>query len=171
MTLLLLTLLACDGPPPPPAHTERLVGATPEVPAPAGDGKVGGTIYVPVYSSVFIRDGNQTFDLSVTVSVRNADPERPIALRTLRFHDREGKLIHSYVDQIQMLGPLASAETLVAESDTRAGVGGSFVFEWEAPAGTADPVVEAVMIGASSQQGISFLSQGRVVRRTGAGTP
>lgn len=138
------------------------------VAAPAGPTGAGATVYVPVYSSIYIREGNQTFDLTVTLSVRNTDAKEPITIHGLRFYDRDGKLIHTYVETPMTVGPLASTETLVAESDTRAGVGGSFVVDWGAHAPVPDPVIEAVMIGSGNGQGISFLSPGRVTARHGA---
>ncbi len=169
MLLLALLSTGCSTPAPAP-QTEALVpAATPEPSTapglpPTAHGH-GATLYVPVYSSVYIAEGNQTFDLTVTLTIRNTSREHPISVVLADYYDTAGKPIHAYVEAPTELSPLASADIVVRESDTRAGVGGSFVVQWRAEADVSDPVVQAVMIGSGYQQGISFLSEGRVLER------
>ena len=66
-----------------------------------------------------------------------------------------------------MLGPLATAEFVVDESDRTGGAGASFLVEWVADGPVSAPVVEAVMISTAGQQGISFVTEGRVVEEVG----
>jgi hypothetical protein len=73
-------------------------------------------------------------------------------------------MIRSYVDESILLAPLASRSFIVAESDRTGGVGANFIVEWSALETVSDPVVEAVMISTASNQGISFVSRGIVVR-------
>lgn len=161
---LFLILSSCE-PPPPAARTTALVPASPlDQPAPP-HGK-GAVVYVPVYSSIYVAEGNQTFDLTVTLSVRNTDRDAPISVTSVRYYDTGGRVLHAYVDQPMQLAALASADTVVRESDTRAGVGGSFIVEWMAAEEVSEPVIEAIMIGSSFQQGISFVSAGHVLERT-----
>ncbi len=161
--IVALSLAACDAPTQAP-QTEALVPAETSAPAPGPHGH-GATLYVPVYSSVYIAEGNQTFDLTVTLTVRNTDRDHPISVVLADYHDTAGKRVHAYVSEPTQLGPLASADIVVRESDTRAGVGGAFVVAWRAAADVTDPVVQGVMIGSGYQQGISFLSEGRVIER------
>jgi hypothetical protein len=57
----------------------------------------------------------------------------------------------------------------VKESDTRGGVSASFLVEWVAEQSVSAPLVESVMIGTASTQGVSFTCPGRVIddRRRG----
>lgn len=55
------------------------------------------------------------------------------------------------------------------EDDSRGGAGANFLVDWGAEQPISEPVVEAVMIGTASQQGISFISPGRVVGRRALG--
>jgi hypothetical protein len=55
---------------------------------------------------------------------------------------------------------------VIPESDAAGGSGASCVVRWQAERPAAAPVVEAVMIGTRSSQGISFVSQGRVLEET-----
>jgi hypothetical protein len=52
----------------------------------------------------------------------------------------------------------------VEERDLRGGVGANFIVQWRSDQPVTPPVVEAIMISTSQQQGISFLSTGRVVQ-------
>lgn len=164
-TLILPLLLACSVSTTAP-QTEALV---PAAPAAASDGVPharGEVVYVPVYSSIYVAEGNQTFDLTVTLTVRNTDRDAPLTVRSVDYYDTAGALLHRYVEAPTSLAPLASADTVVRASDTRAGVGGSFVVEWSSAEDVSEPVIEAVMIGAGYQQGISFVSRGTVIERT-----
>jgi hypothetical protein len=169
---MLLLALACSTPPPAsPPQTSALVAASPVEPGETGAHGVGALVFVPAWSSVYVGDGNRTFDLTVTLAVRNTDLDTPITVTSVRYFDAGGKLLHAYVESPTTLAPLASAATVVRESDTRAGVGGSFLVEWSAATEVTDPVVEAVMIGSAYQQGISFVREGRVLERRPTPSP
>ena len=152
--LLLLTLVGA-----------RLSMAQPRpCPAEAGNEKSRGqTLYVPAYSDIPFIDETRRFQLAVTLSVRNTDAAQAIQIMSVRYFDAEGRFLHAYVEPLRRLGPLASTTFVVHEHDTRGGAGASFLVEWRAEVPVHAPVVEAIMIGTSSQQGISFLSPGRVL--------
>jgi hypothetical protein len=57
---------------------------------------------------------------------------------------------------------------IVPESESKGGVGAKFLVEWEANQAVVEPVLESVMIGTKLQQGISFVSIGRVIKGTPA---
>lgn len=120
-------------------------------------------VYVPVYSHVFFPDARRTINLTATLSVRNADPEHPVVVTSVRYHSSDGRLVRSYLHEPLQLAPLASTAYVVEEKDTSGGVGASFLVEWGADGAVAAPVVEAVMISAASAQGISFVTTGRPV--------
>lgn len=120
-------------------------------------------IYVPVYSSIYHGDGATPFNLAVTLSVRNTDQARPLTLHSVRYFDNQGTLLHDYVDTPGTLAPLASSDIVVRASDTRGGVGASFLVEWSG-ADISPPLVEGVMIGTASQQGLSFVTRGQPLR-------
>lgn len=123
----------------------------------------GQTIYVPVYSHVYTSSDARPFELAVTLSARNTDRERPIVVTSVRYHDRDGRLVRDYLKIPLRVAPLASMDFFVSESDTTGGFSASFLLEWVAEEQVSAPVVEAVMIGTASTQGISFTCPGRVV--------
>lgn len=123
----------------------------------------GQTIYVPVYSSVYIGDRERMFPLTATVSVRNSDPLNSIIVTSADYFDSQGKLLKKYlVDHLQ-LSPHASTHFVVKESDMSGGPGAGFIIKWQANGTVNAPIVESVMIGTLTQQGISFTSRGQVI--------
>lgn len=131
---------------------------------PLGDkAVVGQTIYVPAYSHIFTGNDARTFNLAVTLSVRNTDRDRPIVLSSVRYHDHDGRLVRDYLKQPLLLAPLASMDFFVKESDTSGGSSANFLVEWSAEHAVSAAIAEAAMIGTASTQGLSFICSGRVV--------
>lgn len=126
---------------------------------------VGQTVYVPVYSHIYYRDERRVIQLAVTLSVRNTDADRGIVLNEVRYFDSDGKPVRKYLSKPVVLGPMASRDFVVHETDTAGGAGASFIVEWTAAGSVTEPVIEAVMISTASAQGISLVSPGRVLRK------
>lgn len=123
----------------------------------------GQHVYVPAYSHIYHGSGH-TFLLAITLSVRNTSPSESIVIRLIRYHDSRGQLIREYAKGEIRLAPLATTEIFVKEEDSSGGSGASFLVEWVADrVAVSAPVVEAVMISTRSQQGLSFISPGRVI--------
>lgn len=123
----------------------------------------GQTIYVPVYSHVYIGDQERPFLLTTTLSMRNTDPVQSITIQSVAYYDSDGKLLRHYLDKPVTLGPLASRRYVVKESDASGGSGAKFIVRWSAVKPVTQPLCEGVMIGASGQQGISFITRGAVI--------
>jgi hypothetical protein len=144
---------------PPPDSSARFASA-------ANDPVVAsGSVYVPVYSHIYYRDEHRFVNLAITLSVRNTDADQSIAVRSVRYYDTAGKLVRTYVSEPARLGPMATREFIVEEEDSSGGSGANFVVDWSAAQAVSEPVVEAVMIGTSGAQGISFTSEGRTLER------
>ena len=126
----------------------------------------GGTIYVPVYSTLFLGVANRksTVDLAVTVSVRNVSASHPITLESVQYYDSVGKHLRDYLDRVSTLPPLGTVEFVVQRSDTTGGPGANFLVRWHADTAVDEPLVEAIMLGQSGNAGVSFSSRGRTVR-------
>lgn len=163
---LLIPLASCGGPPSAEVHAPGLrgrAGVAEVEPIEPARVKAGQTIYVPAYSTIFITDRAHAYNLAVTLSVRNTDRAHPIVLTAVSYRDQDGKLVRDYLTKPLRLAPLAGAEFFVPESDTTGGVSASFLVDWSSDSPASPPVVEAVMIGTAGTQGVSFLSQGRVI--------
>ena len=129
---------------------------------------VGQTVYVPAYSHIYGGNRERPFYLAVTLSIRNTDPNHSITIRTADYYDSAGNRIKTYLKTPTELGPMASMRILVKESDKAGGSGANFLVIWESKPKVTPPVIESVMIGTQTQQGISFTSRGRVIRERGA---
>lgn len=163
-TTLLATLLllgACDPSAPEnatvPAVPDSLVQAS--TPSRAAYGEV---IYVPAYSHIWHISAGRDFQLTVTLSIRNPNPWSPVTVNRVDYFDSQGDLAHVYLAQPRELDPLETLEFVIEETDERGGSGANFLVGWEGGVPMA-PLVEAVMIGTGSGQGLSFTSVGRPV--------
>ena len=125
--------------------------------------KDGQIVYVPIYSYIYMWDRNRRMDLTATLSIRNTDRQHPIILMAVDYHDVSGKLVRRYLDNPVELGTLAAAEFVVNQEDTSGGSSASFIVRWVATNPVTDPVIESIMINTSGNQGVSFVSTGRVI--------
>ncbi len=127
---------------------------------------IGQTIYVPIYSHIYYENRQKTFDLAATLSIRNTDLTSPMIVTAVRYYDTNGKLLRQYVEKPIQLEALASTDFVVDKNDTSGGSGANFIVEWVAKTEISEPIVEAVMIGSALQQGISWISPGKVIKQT-----
>jgi hypothetical protein len=130
-----------------------------------GSGVVRRTVYVPIYSSLYLgRDiKHDMVQLTSTLSVRNVSPRYPVVIEFVRYYDSHGRPVRDHLPKPAELAALASVEFVVGEADTTGGPGANFLVKWSGPSGVDDPLIEAVMVGRSANVGISFTSVGRVV--------
>ena len=113
--------------------------------------------YVPVYSHIYY-DGGRTYLLETTLSIRNVDPARPVYVGAVEYYDTNGKLSKKQVDRLIKLEPLQTIEFLVERHDVSGGSGANFIVEWHAATrDTHAPLIEAVMVGRSGTNAISFV--------------
>jgi hypothetical protein len=122
------------------------------------------TVYVPAYSHIHTHQKVRQA-LASTLVVHNADPEVEIEVLGVRYHDRDGKLVRAFLDDPVTLKPFQSSNYLTQISESAGGVGANYIVEWRAAEPAISPIIEAVMIGGSGTQGISFISPGRVILR------
>lgn len=120
----------------------------------------GQLVYVPAYGHTYHGSSNKPFHLTVTLSVHNTDPMRSITLEAADYYDMAGKLIQSFVTQPVFLAPLQTVEFVMPEKGPAADSGGNFLVRWRSEQPASPPLVETMMIGTASGQGISFTSRG-----------
>jgi hypothetical protein len=130
---------------------------------------LGGQVYVPIYSHIYFRDSQRDLDLAATLSIRNADYTTSIHVTGVRYYDSGGALVRRYLDAPRIVRPMASTAFIIEQQDDTGGVGANFIVEWHAAAAVMPPVIEAVMVEASS--GVSFVTPGRVLQRALAPAP
>jgi hypothetical protein len=126
----------------------------------------GQTVYVPVYSNIFSAPKKLPFNLSTILSIRNTDMRHSIRITAADYYDSKGKLVRRYYQQPATLAPLESTDIFIPEEDTAGGTGANFIVTWDARKPVNVPVIESVMVGMKSGQGISFVSPGRALKIT-----
>jgi hypothetical protein len=128
---------------------------------------VGGSFYVPAYSSVTMSQGKLRADFSVTLSVHNASETKPLVIKRIAYFDTAGKMVESYLKAPVALKPFSTIEAFVAATDVRGGTGANFVVDWAADGEIAEPVAEALMIGSVASGHYAFITQGRPIKMSG----
>ncbi len=130
---------------------------------------MGQFIYVPIYSSIFYFDSQQTRELSAMLSIHNIDLEKKIELTRVDYYNTKGELVRSHLRQPLMLNPLETTSYVIDEQDRSGGTGANFIVAWQAPGAVSPPLVEALMIGTSSAGMVSLMTSGKITRSFGIG--
>ncbi len=120
-------------------------------------------IYVPVYSHIYFGSRERAFLLTVTLSIRNIDPQKSMKVVAVDYYETQGKLLKKFLTTPITLGPLESIRYIIPEKEKVGGSGANFIVQWESETLMNSPIVESIMIGAQSGQGISFTSRGKVI--------
>lgn len=124
----------------------------------------GQTLYVPIYSHIYSGLKGRPFSLAATLSIRNTDPKHAITLVSVTYYDSDGRLVKEYLDKPVELNAMATTRYILPEGDTTGGSGANFLVKWQSKIKINPPLIEAVMIGTRSGQGISFVSRGQVIK-------
>jgi hypothetical protein len=86
-----------------------------------------------------------------------------MTILTVDYYNSDGKLLKNFLKKPEDLGPMASVRYLIREADKAGGSGANFIVRWTSPKKITPPLIESIMIGTKSQQGISFTSRGQVI--------
>jgi len=127
----------------------------------------GQTVYVPVYSHIYIGDKETPYYLAATISIRNTEQTSPVIITEVNYYDSNGRLIKKYLEKPIQLGANASTRFVIKESDDKGGSGANFIVKWRSDLQVNAPIIESIMIGTRNQQGVSFTSRGQVVGEAG----
>ncbi|WP_018125912.1 DUF3124 domain-containing protein [Desulfovibrio oxyclinae] len=122
--------------------------------------RVEQSVYVPAYSHVYQGPKSRIFDLAILLSIRNVDRSTPITISLVEYYDDHGNKVRDFLEEPIVLQPLETFEVKIPEKNTDGGSGANFIVDWEAAHRITEPIIQAVMIGAASQQGISFVCDG-----------
>jgi hypothetical protein len=124
----------------------------------------GQVVYVPVYSNVFNSPKQVPFNLAVILSLRNTDLSNSITVVSADYYNTKGNLLKKYYQHSVTLAPLESTYIYIPEEDTAGGFGANFIVRWTSLKEVNAPIIECVMIGSRSGQGVSFVSPGKVIK-------
>ena len=124
----------------------------------------GQTVYVSIYSHIYSGVKARPFDLAAILSIRNVDTKHSLTLTAVTYYDTDGNLLKEYLTEPVRLKALASTRYIISEGDKAGGSGANFLVRWQSENKMNPPIIESVMIGTRSGQGISFVSRGQVIK-------
>jgi hypothetical protein len=87
-----------------------------------------------------------------------------VTIVSAKYYDTDGKLLKEYLNEPLQLKALVSTRYIIKEGDKAGGSGANFIVKWKSEKKVNPPIIEAVMIGTHSGQGISFVSRGQVIK-------
>ncbi len=125
---------------------------------------VGGTIYVPAFSTAFVSESNKQ-PLATILVVHNVDPKSSISLTSVRYYGSDGGLIRTFEDTPIDLTTFQSSDFAIGLRENVGGAGANFIVEWSAEVPVVEPVANALMTGGTGTQGLSFRTDGYVIER------
>lgn len=128
----------------------------------------GQSLYLPIYSHVWHgemdKQGQPTKTLvSVSVSIRNTDAQRPIRVTSAQYFDTDGKKLREYLQVPKTIGPMGTHEIFVPRSDDTGGSGANFIISWKSDQPASPPVVEGLHANMPAGRSIAFISGSRVL--------
>jgi len=123
----------------------------------------GQILYLPTYSNIPNPEMGGMYDISAFIAIHNTDFANTVRITKVLFFDNDGKLISNYLQKDTVLHPLGTASYYLPTND-RSGTGANFIVEWIADSLVTEPLIESVMVGFTSGQGVSFISTGRIIR-------
>lgn len=125
--------------------------------------RVGQEIYVPAYSTLKSIKGAKGIELSITLSIRNTDPQHKITVNSVDFYNSSGEKYRRFITEPIVIRPMETIEFYVPELDKFGGSGANFYVVWVSDVLVNEPIVEAIMLG-PAPHGYSLVSPGRVVK-------
>ena len=125
---------------------------------------MGQTVYVSIYSHIYSGLKARPFDLAAILSIRNTNITQAVTIVSAKYYDTDGELLKEYLNEPLQLKALASTRYIIKEGDKAGGSGANFIVKWKSEKKVNPPIIEAVMIGTHSGQGISFVSRGQVIK-------
>lgn len=123
------------------------------------------TVYVPIYSDIYSKTKEDRLLLTATLSIRNTSLTDSMYIRDIDYYDTDGKLVRHYIDKTLLLTPMQSIDYVIEEADTAGGTGANFIINWGANSNDIYPVFQGVMIAMRGQHGISFVTEGKSIKK------
>ena len=128
----------------------------------------GQRLYLPIYSHIWHgdvdRSGKPTRMLmSVSVSIRNTDPNRSIRVLSAQYFDTDGNRIREYLPSPRVIAPMGTYELFIPREDDTGGSGANFVISWKTDTPASPPVVEGLHANLPAGRAIAFISQARQI--------
>ena len=120
----------------------------------------GQNIYVPAYSDVYMQGESRRLQMTVTLSIRNIDPNHEIGINKVEYYSTPGTLLKNFLEKPISLKPLDTVSYVVPQRDKSGGSGANFIVSWKSEIPINPPIVESIMTGIWGSQAIGFVERG-----------
>ena len=125
-------------------------------------------LYLPIYSHIWHGEVDKKGQpmktlMSVSVSIRNTDPVKPIRISSAQYYDTDGKKLREYVTSPKLIQPMGTYELFVPRSDDAGGSGANFVIAWKADTPASPPIVEGFHANMPVGRSIAFTTSARPI--------
>ena len=118
------------------------------------------TVYVPIYSDIYVDAVNQHTLLAATLSIRNTSFQDSLFVSKIDYYDTDGNLVKSFIDNTISIKPMATINYVIERENELGGTGANFIVVMSAKQPDIEPLVQAVMIGENGNKGFSFATDG-----------
>jgi len=128
--------------------------------------KYNDTIYVPIYSNIYVDKQNQKRLLAATLSIRNTSYLDSLFVTKIDYFNTEGALVKNYISKPISLPPMASINYVIEKEDDTGGSGANFIVTLSGKNAYTLPIVQAIMIGENGEnKGFSFSTDGYSIKK------
>ncbi|MEO6301859.1 MAG: DUF3124 domain-containing protein [Bacteroidia bacterium] len=121
------------------------------------------SVYVPIYSNIYLFDGSKTQQLTATLSIRNISFKDSLYVKSVNYYGSQGEILKQYTKSTILVKPMSSIEFVVEQTETKGGPGANFVVDWAAVRSANSPLIQAV-INSNSHTSVSFVTYGIVIK-------
>lgn len=122
------------------------------------------TIYVPIYSDIYVDKQNPKHLLSSTLSIRNTSFTNHIYISKINYYNTQGSLVKEFITKPINLPPMATVNYVIEKDDDTGGTGANFIVVLESTSQHIKPIIQAVMVGEYSNKAFSFITDGYSVK-------
>jgi hypothetical protein len=121
---------------------------------------VSGSVYVPLYASLYVGGRRSLKNLSTTLSLRNTSADHALIVTSVTYFDERGEAVVKLIDLPHVVAPMTTAEFYIDQSSMSGEPIVTVVVSWGAETSVAPPLIEAVILGNYGAKSISFVSRG-----------
>ena len=120
----------------------------------------GQNIYVPAYPDVYSQGERKRLQLTVTISIRNIDPNHEIEITKVDYYSTPVTLLKNLIEKPISLKPMDAVSYIAPRRDATGGDGAYFIVSWKSETTINPPIVESIMSGIWGSQAIGFVGRG-----------
>jgi len=128
--------------------------------------KYNDTIYIPIYSNIYVDKQNQKRLLAATLSIRNTSYSDSLFVTKIDYFNTEGSLVRNYIKKPISLPPMGTINYVIEKEDDTGGSGANFIVTLSAKKTHLRPIIQAIMIGENGEnKGFAFSTDGYSIKK------